>query len=457
MNTYFIKPRNLKRAGGKFEKSYNKINEVSEEIIDDSIKIDWDIDISFSLDDGGDNIRFIDYGGENVIYAGTFNELIKNLTNPNLVDAEYVKIFLLTYKSFATPSIFLQKLFEQYRSNSGTDDNCHKIRTKCISVLVKWIEEEISDFNPDMISKVVKFIEEININYHVLSQKLEITLDIKLAGISPLPTTQFNENAPPPKIPKDLTKISILNIHVTELARQICLMDHEFFSAIRTIEFIDQSWINPKLKYRAVNVLRMIKRFNNISKWATHCILKEKSLKIRSKVYNKILELSWCLFELKNFSGTLSIISGLDNAAIYRLKYTKEKITEELEAKYNEIKRVMETSQSFKIYREHLSKSIPPCIPHLGLLLTDLVFIGDGNPDIIDNRLINFHKRRLIIKNILSFNLYQTTPYNFQRVDVIHDYLTNYFLFMERFDDDSLFDISLAIEPKGWDGVSPLL
>jgi len=98
-------------------------------------------------------------------------------------------------------------------------------------------------------------------------------------------------------------------------------------------------------------------------------------------------------------------------------------MSEELDEKYKEIKLLTDTNNSSKFYREQLAQAVPPCIPFIGLLLTDLVFLEDGNQDIIDDRLINFHKRRLIIKSLLSYNQHQKVAYNFQRVQVIQDYL----------------------------------
>jgi len=149
-------------------------------------------------------------------------------------------------------------------------------------------------------------------------------------------------------------------------------------------------------------------------------------------------------------------MSALDNSAIYRLKYTKEKMSEELDEKYKEIKLLTDTNNSSKFYREQLAQAVPPCIPFIGLLLTDLVFLEDGNQDIIDDRLINFHKRRLIIKSLLSYNQHQKVAYNFQRVQVIQDYLKKDIQFAELLKDEFLFELSLVIEPRGWDGISSL-
>jgi len=96
----------------------------------------------------------------------------------------------------------------------------------------------------------------------------------------------------------------------------------------------------------------------------------------------------------------------------------------------------------------------PPCIPYLGVFLTDLTFLEDGNPNFVElsngAKLINYDKRRRIAHIIKSINNYQHTPYSFNVVPIIKGYLL---AGGEYVDENKCYKLSLAIEPK--DGSKP--
>lgn len=70
------------------------------------------------------------------------------------------------------------------------------------------------------------------------------------------------------------------------------------------------------------------------------------------------------------------------------------------------------------MHREALSHSAPPCIPYLGVHLSDLTFIEDGNPDTIRG-LVNFTKRRFLFRVISEISRYQQNAYNLHPVPQI--------------------------------------
>jgi hypothetical protein len=118
----------------------------------------------------------------------------------------------------------------------------------------------------------------------------------------------------------------------------------------------------------------------------------------------------------------------------------------------------MSPYSNFTKFRNYLHKEIaPPCVPYLGVYLTDLTFIEDGrfmryfylinigNPDFIQETLINFDKRRRIATVIKEIKQYQQTPYNFNVVPVIKGFLL---AGGEYVDENECYKLSLLREPK---------
>lgn len=83
-----------------------------------------------------------------------------------------------------------------------------------------------------------------------------------------------------------------------------------------------------------------------------------------------------------------SLILITDSAPIRRLEWQKN-ITEGLK----EYCALIDSSSSFRAYRQALSETTSPCIPYIGLVLQDLTFVHIGNPDLLQDGSINFSKR----------------------------------------------------------------
>lgn len=64
-----------------------------------------------------------------------------------------------------------------------------------------------------------------------------------------------------------------------------------------------------------------------------------------------------------------------------------------------------------------------PTIPHLGVFLTALVLIDEGNPNEIDGK-VNFEKAYMISRILENIRNFQLLRFNFTPVDVIAEYLS---------------------------------
>jgi len=116
---------------------------------------------------------------------------------------------------------------------------------------------------------------------------------------------------------------------------------------------------------------------------------------------------------------------------------------------FSDIKDIMSNDRSYSRYRTELKIANPPCLPYLGVFLTDLTFIEDGIPDFLltkDNRkdIINFEKLRKVAGVIEKILLFQPQCYPFEKVPIIYDYIGN----LPQMDEAAAYELSLQIEPK---------
>jgi len=375
-----------------------------------------------------------------------------------------MKTFLMTYQSFTSPEILLTKLIQRYQvprtsTTEKMDEETWKstqqkpIQLRSINVVKNWVEKHYSDFNEKLIAQLNSFIDVqlIQDGNKSLQETLRNTLAKKEKeelGASSERIHTFKELPPEPKIMlKTLfaPDLSWVDIDEEEIARQLTLIEFGIFQAIQPSELLNQAWSRPRLRHRSPNVLKMIHRFNDFSLFVASSIVKQDKVKNRAKIMAKFIRIAEHLKNLKNFNCVIAILSGIGNSAVHRLKWTKEEMDRRSQNVLIELQKSMSSEQSYKNYRETLQSIVPPCIPYLGVYLTDLTFIEEGNPDMIGN-LINFTKRKLIYNVIFTIQQYQSAPYNLQPIIQIQQFFNK---FQKLPKEQDLFVQSLEKEPRG--------
>jgi len=146
------------------------------------------------------------------------------------------------------------------------------------------------------------------------------------------------------------------------------------------------------------------------------------------------------LYELNNFNGVFSITAGLGLSSIYRLKKTWTGVSEEFIKTYDKFKALMSNKNSFETVRNRIKQVKPPCIPYIGLYLTDLTFIEDGNPKFIkvnentekEKKLVNFFRSQCFAGVIRDMQTYQKERYIYEEVKELRDALCNFKIISEK-------------------------
>ncbi len=144
-----------------------------------------------------------------------------------------------------------------------------------------------------------------------------------------------------------------------------------------------------------------------------------------------------------NFNTLFAVLTGLHAHPITRLKFTRRDVALSQLNQLDSMYELMADGDSKK-YRKALRAAVPPKIPYLGFILTQLTFIDDGNPDYLRN-LINFRKRELIYNVISELFDLQNDPYSYPVDRVVHGLLSE----LPSMELNELRQLSRKLEPQG--------
>jgi len=312
------------------------------------------------------------------------------------------------------------------------------------------------DFDHNLTEQVVNFKDNLQDNdSHVIDQLRQAILKRTCGNkMKSRPKVLLVNSFPEPilKIPKQKVlkeiPLNIFDFDELEVARQLTLIEFDFYEKILPNELFGQSWSKEKTQHRAVNVLSMISRSNNVSMWICSLILEPARVKLRAKRYSFLVRVAEQLRNLNNFSTLMAFLAAFNNSAVNRLKFTRQLIPKKLTETLKELETLMSVEGSSKRYREALHNSNPPSIPYLGTSLSDLTFIDEGNPDYI-NELINMGKRMLTYRVISEIQRYQQIGYSLKLVEMIAKHVRDIPSRDEKTFGGLLYESSLAREPRG--------
>lgn len=140
------------------------------------------------------------------------------------------------------------------------------------------------------------------------------------------------------------------------------------------------------------------------------------------------------------------IMSALNSGSISRLKKSWEQIDRKVMTYYEEIEQLNSPNGNFNNLRMATATAPLPCLPFLGIYLSDLVFLNE-NPNEI-NGLINYLKMQQIGNVISSIKNFQSKNYTLSLVDpCIEEYINFKYNTSSIFSEDGAFDRSKEIEP----------
>jgi hypothetical protein len=409
--------------------------------------------ISFDTEDNSKCIVWDDKGR---IKHATLLKLVEKLTSEKHTDTQQIFVFLQTYRTFIQPKKLLDLLIARFHTLVPNKDLTPEeletydrttrkpTRLRVLVVFKYWIEQHFLDWdeNPELDQPFREFMKNEVLPYGLtnLSEQILRILDKRIQEKQKheMPSSKMEH------ITKfDISVFDFWGFPARDIAVQLTLHEFSLYSAIKPYEFLGLAWTKKDGKKRAPNILAAIGGFNKMVEWLRTEILMEDNLKDRVSRLSKILDIANEFYRINNFNGVVEVIATLESSSIARLKRTWAALPHEQVEQCENLKKMVSQEKNFMKYREKLHRIEPPCVPYLGVYLTDLVFIDEGNPDTY-GEMVNFFKCGMISSVLREIQQYQQTKYTNANIPMFLKYVEE----CPRFSEKASYDISMELEPR---------
>lgn len=402
------------------------------------------------------------------VKSGTLGGLVEQLTRHDRPDPTFNTTFLLTYRSFISAAELFELLVRRFNTqpppNLTRDElliweeqKQKPVRFRVVNILKTWIEHYWMESNEpsslQLLERVNVFARNTVTNAKIpggaqLATVIEQRMKGQDTSAKKLVLT-LTGSAPTPVVPKNMKKVKFIEIDPLEFARQLTIVESRLYGKIKPVECLEKIWEkkDDETGGRAPNVRTLILHSNQVTNCVAEMILSHSELKKRANVIKHFVAIADKCRSLNNFSSLTAIVSALGTAPILRLNRTWAQVGNKTKDLLEGMRTLIASNKNFSRYREALHAAQPPCIPFLGVYLTDLTFIEDGIASVVKNtELINFTKRTKTAEVIRDIQQYQNVPYTLTEVPDLRDWILDNM--RQAQDVHELYNKSLQIEPR---------
>eukprot|EP01130_Rhizamoeba_saxonica_P006063 TRINITY_DN2402_c0_g2_i1.p1 TRINITY_DN2402_c0_g2~~TRINITY_DN2402_c0_g2_i1.p1 ORF type:complete len:1540 (-),score=356.43 TRINITY_DN2402_c0_g2_i1:72-4364(-) len=335
---------------------------------------------------------------------------------------EYLRDFLIVYRIFISPENFVSIIIQKYeyliRDISGYDNQSKSTLLYVLKLLV--LNDLTIINNEDIKGEILKLLhttdDEFTDEKSELLHIMEHPNDFHVQRL-------FD---PPQSILPASKNYTISEVSPLELARQLTVMEEDIFSEIHFSEYLD--WKNDD---GPNNISKLIEHSNHIANWITTELIKYPTIKARTDLLVKFIQVMEHLEELRNYNSLVTVLGSLHSLPVSKLKKSWEILPRREREVFERITDLTSQSGHYRNYFQALEavdyRSVP-CIPIVRICCEDLSKLNE----IVDNYIkeknfkgwINWAKMSKIGKYINNISQFKT-KYNIKPVPKIISMIEN--------------------------------
>ena len=410
-------------------------------------------------------------------------------------DAVLSNTFYLTFRLFTTPKKLADTLVHRFNIEPTDSVDLAKwqkdvaipVKLRVFNVFKGWMESHWrQDTDSEALDVIIAFAQgplkntfaQSGKRLEDLAQKVSVSsgplvprqVSRMAAGNATAPSFVMADSpAPPVIISKSILSSlrmgisghgpSVTDFDALELARQFTIRESKIFCAVLPEELVGQEFRSDKRKSSAVNVKALSTLSSVMTAWVADSIMDEQAdVKKRAAIIKHWIKVCAKCKSLNNYSSMYNIFCALESTSVQRLNKTWPLLPTKYKDTMDGLRHLTDVARNHAVYRSELRQRVPPCLPFMGLYLTDLTFVDEGNldtrpvPDAPEGStpLINFDKHIKTARIISDVQRFQI-PYRLQEIPEIQSWIDAQLSRVKRtgsLDSMKLYRRSLAIEPR---------
>jgi son of sevenless-like protein len=213
------------------------------------------------------------------------------------------------------------------------------------------------------------------------------------------------------------------------VAEQLCLLEHKLYIKIRQQECLQ--WADTQTGHLVENLAAFCATHDKLVAWVKMSILDSEVIGRRADTIAFWIKAAEKSKNLNNFASMSAMINGLSSTTVSRLNLTWAHVGRR--SALDSLLKYNEPTGSFSEYRGLLHSVEGPCVPFIGMFLTDIVHIGDQFPDTISptsacasDPFISFQKRHRWHDVVVAMLRYQNRPFHIAENVSTRDFINNH-------------------------------